>query len=228
MGGLASATSFLFTENAYSQESGELNKQQSTISFNQFLNQANPLAKKLIGDTSVGGQDQYLHSLASLASRMDNVPDPASWNDSTQSDKPGTYIGFTPGGESFTILHWRMEPHTRIRLHRHDYGNVVTLGLSGDTRVENYEIVSSNQDYIPGNTIQVRKTVDQQLNAGSINLVSLERNYIHGFTAGPDGARGLDITTRIRPKPAHSTPYLTVGKNALDEFKRIYEAEWEA
>ena len=120
-----------------------------------------------------------------------------------------------------------MEPHTQIRLHRHDYGNVVTLGLSGYNRVENYEIVGEDHDYDPGKFFQVRKTVDQQLRRGDINLVSLDRNYIHGFTAGPDGAHGLDITTRIRPKPEHSTPYLSVRGNAVDEFKQIYQAEWE-
>lgn len=197
------------------------------ISFDQFLAEANPLTKSLIGDTSTGGQDNYLHALASVASRLESLPDPASWNDSTQSFKPGTWLGFTPGGESFTILHWRLEPHTEIRLHRHDYGNVVSLGLSGDARVKNYEIVSEDQNYQPGKSFRVRKTVDQQLTRGNINLVSLDRNYIHGFTAGPEGARGLDITTRIRPKPEHSTPYLSVRGEAIDDTRQIYEAEWE-
>ncbi|HRW29986.1 MAG TPA: hypothetical protein P5227_08315, partial [Emcibacteraceae bacterium] len=190
--------------------------QSDTFSYEQFLSLANPLAKSLVGDTSTEGQDQYLHSLAAIAARIKTVPEPVAWNDSTQSFKPGTDIGFTPGGDGFTVLHWRMAPNTQIRLHRHDYGNVVTIGLGGDARVENYEIADNDQDYIPGKSFRVRKTVDQQLTPGNINLVSLDRNYIHGFTAGPDGAHGLDITTRIRPKPDHGTPYLSVSSNAAD------------
>ncbi len=200
---------------------------QGTMSYDQFLKAANPLAKSLIGDTSTAGQDEYLHSIAALAARVDAVPDPVAWNDSTQSFTPGTEIGFTPGGESFTVLHWRMAPNTEIRLHRHDYGNVVTLGLGGEARVRNFEVVSENKDYVPGNIIKVRKTVDQQLTAGNINLVSLDRNNIHGFIAGPDGAHGLDITTRLKPRPEYGTPYLGVRTDAEDDIRQIYEAEWQ-
>lgn len=224
--GLIGLSPLLTGNKAFAQEANLILNVEGQISFEQFLLKANPLTQNLIKDTSTGGQDQYLHSLAALASRIEKVPEPVSWNDSTQSDKPGTFIGFNPGGEVFTILQWRMEPNTKIRLHRHDYGNVVTVGLSGDTHVENYEIVSENHDYIPRNTVQVRKTIDQQLTAGNINIVSLNRNYIHGFVAGPEGASGLDITTRIRAKPAHSTPYLEVNSKPVDEFKHIYQAEW--
>ncbi len=196
-------------------------------SFNDFLKEANPLTKSLIEDTSTGGQDRYLHALASHASKIESVPEPVSWNDSTQSFKPGTFIGFTPGGENFTVLQWRLEPNTEIRLHRHDYGNVVTVGLNGEANVRNFELVGDDVDYSPGKTIKVKKTVDQQLTRGSVNLVSLDKNYIHGFRAGPDGAHGIDITTRIKPKPDHGTPYLGVSDKAEDEFRQIYEAEWQ-
>ena len=35
----------------------------NNISFDQFLAEANPLAQKLIGDTSLSGQDRYLRSI---------------------------------------------------------------------------------------------------------------------------------------------------------------------
>jgi hypothetical protein len=73
----------------------------------------------------------------------------------------------------------------------------------------------------------VRQTVEQLLEGGSVNLVSLERSYIHGFVAGPDGASGLDITTPLKPRPAHNTPYLSIGNSAVDEFANTFEATWE-
>ena len=198
-----------------------------SISFEQFLAQANPMAKDLVGDVSLGGQDRYLRSIAAMASNMHGVPVPEKWNFSDQGSSPESYaIGFNPGGESFRVLHWRLEPGTSCRAHAHTYGNVVTIGLEGIARVRNFEVVGE-PDYTFGGTFQVSQTVDQLLNPGSVNLVSLHRNYIHEITAGPDGARGLDITTPLKPRPEFCTPYLSMGKAAANEFERTFDASWE-
>jgi quercetin dioxygenase-like cupin family protein len=196
------------------------------LSFDQFLAQANPLAQSLVGDVSASGQDRYLRSIAALASKLHNIPIPGKWNDTDQGETPESYrIGFNPGGDPFKVLHWRLEPGAICRPHAHTYGNVVSIGIEGLIRVRNYEVVGG-PDYEFGGTFLIRRTVDQLLGPGSVNLVSLARNYIHGFDAGPDGARGLDITTPLKPRPAHSTPYLSIGKTPVDEFHKTYEASW--
>lgn len=197
-----------------------------TITFEHFLEEANRVAGELVGDTSREGQARYLHAIAAVASRLESAPGPVSWNDSGQSLTPGTLIGFTPGGDPFTVLQWRMEPGTRIRYHAHTYGNVVTVGLAGAARVRNFEVVGG-PDYTASGAFQVRRTVDQILEPGMTNLVNLDRNYIHGFEAGPDGAHGIDITTRIKPRPGGGTPFLEIREErALDEFQQIFEARW--
>lgn len=197
------------------------------LSFEQFLALANPLAAELVGNDSAAGQVRYLRSIAALASNLQRVPLPQKWNFSDQGDSPQSYrIGFNPGGDPFRVLHWKLEPGGSCRPHAHTYGNVVTIGLEGMARVRNYEVVGG-PDYGFGGTFLVRRTVEQLLGAGSVNLVSLHRNYIHELTAGPDGARGLDITTPLKPRPDHGTPYLSIGKSPTDEFQRIYEASWE-
>jgi hypothetical protein len=65
---------------------------------------------------------------------------------------------------------------------------------------------------------------DQVLTPGNVNLVNLEHGYVHGFVAGPEGARGLDLTTRIKPK--RSTPSLVVGA-AAEAARAVFEARWE-
>ncbi len=62
------------------------------------------------------------------------------------------------------------------------------------------------------------------IDPGSVNLGSLDRNYIHGFVAGPDGARGLDITIRLRPGPEHNTPYLDAAMS--DGPGQSFYAAW--
>ena len=197
------------------------------ISFEEFLAKANPIAKNLVSDMSAAGQDFYLRSVAALAAGLHSVPLPEKFNPTEQGLTPESYrLGFNPGGDAFRVLHWRLEPGAVCRPHAHTYGNVVSLGLEGTVRVSNYEVVGT-RDYAFGGTFQVRKTVDQLLSRGDVNLVSLERNYIHGFVAGPDGARGLDITTPLKPRPDHGTPYLSIGRRANDEFREVFDASWE-
>ena len=194
--------------------------------YSNFLQGANAMAQNFVGDTSESGQDRYLRSLAALASGLQEVPDPAQWNDTNQGETPESYrIGFTPGGDPFTVLQWRLEPGARCIPHAHTYGNVVSVGLEGMVRVSNYEVVGV-PDYESSESFQVRQTVDQLLDPGSVNLVSLHRNYIHGFVAGPDGARGLDLTTRLMPRPAHSTPYLDVANALANSLDKAFEASW--
>jgi quercetin dioxygenase-like cupin family protein len=198
----------------------------ATLSFAEFLTAANTMAQGLVSDQSSSGQDEYLRSLAALAARLDDVPLPERFNDTNQGDTPEAYrIGFNPGGDPFTVLHWRLEPGARCRPHAHTYGNVVSVGLEGQVRARNYEVVGE-PDYEFGGTFTVQQTNDQLLGPGDVNLVSLDRNYIHGFVAGPEGARGLDITTRLKPRPEHSTPFLDIGEQPMDEFLRTYEASW--
>ena len=196
------------------------------ISFAEFLRAANEQAADLVSDVSAEGQDRYLRSIAALAALLDDVPLPERFTNTNQGDTPEAYrIGFNPGGEPFTVLHWRLEPGARCRPHAHTYGNVVSIGLEGVVRASNFEVVGE-PDYADSGTFTVRKTVDQLLGPGDVNLVSLERNYIHGFVAGPDGARGLDITTRIKPRPEHGTPFLDIGNKPKDEFLNTFEASW--
>ncbi|MFN0244014.1 MAG: hypothetical protein ACKVWV_14080 [Planctomycetota bacterium] len=193
------------------------------LAYDEFLALANPLAAELVGDTSRDGQDRYLCAIAALAVRMVDVPVPEM---RIQGDKMAgkTFIGANDGGEAFTVLHWRMEPNTVISDHPHTYGNVVTLVLDGEIVVRNFEVVGT-RDYTTRETFQVRRTCESVLTPGGINLVSLERNYTHGFRAGPKGARGLDITTRIREK--HPNLSLDLVSKPPDDAFGVYEARWK-
>ena len=193
------------------------------LTYQEFLKEVAPVARKLVGDISLAGQQRYLLTLASYAVRLADAPVPAM-RDSGQGAGPGTFIGAIPGGDPFIVLHWRMEPGTNIRPHAHTYGNVLTLALEGEVRVENYEMVGA-RDFDAKGTFKARKTQSQILTPGQVNLVNLERDYIHGFQAGARGGRGLDITTRIKER-RETTPYLNLSKKPVEIEPGIYEASW--
>lgn len=192
------------------------------LSYEEFLKEVIPVAKRLVSDTSAAGQHRYLLTLASYAVRLAAVPVPLM-RDSGQGAGGGTFIGANPGGDPFIVLHWRMEPGSVIRHHPHTYGNVMTLGLEGEVRVENLEMVGA-RDFGAKGTFRVRKMQSQVLTPGQVNLVNLEQGYIHGFQASARGGRGLDITTRIREK--RDTPYLNLSKKPVELEPGIYEASW--
>ncbi|HKE00165.1 MAG TPA: hypothetical protein VKE69_04090 [Planctomycetota bacterium] len=197
-----------------------IDAEKDRLGFDDFLKVAIPAVKGLEADASRFGQDRYLFLLASIAMRLADAPVPEM---RAQGDAR-TFIGVNPGGDPFTVLHWRMEPGSKIGTHAHAYGNVVTVGLEGEARIENYEVVGE-RDYDAKGTFRVRRTLEQVLRPGEINVVNLERNYMHGFVAGSRGARGLDLTTRILPK--RPTPVFVRGKE-IDSADRVYEATWGA
>ena len=194
-----------------------------TLTYEEFLKEVVPVAKKLVGDTSLVGQHRYLLTLASYAVRLADAPIPAL-RDSGQGAGPGTFIGAIQGGDPFIVLHWKMNPRTVIRPHAHTYGNVLTLALEGDVKVENFEMLGT-RDFDAKGTFKVRKTQSQVLTPGQVNLVNLERDYIHGFQAGAGGGRGLDITTRIKER-REGTPYLDLSRRPAELEPGIYEATW--
>jgi hypothetical protein len=100
---------------------------------------------------------------------------------------------------------------------------VLTLALEGEVRVENFEILGT-RDFDTRSVFKVRRTQSQLLTPGQVNLVNLERDYIHGFRAGARGGRGLDFTTRIKERRP-TTPYLKIG-NVVDSASEIYDASW--
>lgn len=196
------------------------------LSFEQFLVKANPVAEELVKDASRSGQDRYLRAIASIVSKLRGVPMPGKWNNTDQGEAPDSYqIGVNPGGNPFTVLQWRLAPGAVCRPHAHTYGNVVSFGLEGMVQATNYEVVG-RPDYESSDSFQVVQTLQQLLGPGDVNIVSLEKNYIHGFVAGPDGARGLDITTRLKPRPEHGTPYLDLGQATSGTFARTFSGSW--
>jgi hypothetical protein len=197
--------------------------EEEALGYDEFLAAAVPLARELKAAATRFGEDRYLFALAALAVRLRavDVPELRRVN---REEEPGYWLGANEAPEDcpFTVLHWKLAPGAIVRPHPHTYGNVVTLGLEGEVRIQNHETVEA-PDYAATGTFQLRRVHEQILRPHDVNLVPLHHGFIHGFVAGPEGARGLDITTRVRPKQPNVS--VEIG-DAVDLARGIFEGRW--
>ncbi|MBL8767395.1 MAG: hypothetical protein JNL94_08530 [Planctomycetes bacterium] len=223
---LAVGSAGLAVARARGEEGPGMSRAGGECSYEEFVNEADPLTKSLLDFGSRASEDRYLFALATLAVRLGGVAEPEMRRVNAE-DQPGHWIGAndTPDDCPFVVLHWKLAPGGVVRPHPHAYGNVVTLGLEGEVRVANHETVEA-PDYAERGTFLVRRTVDQVLLPHAVNLVPLRHGFIHGFVAGPHGARGLDITTRVKDKLPNFT--VDIAAEPTDARSALYEARWIA
>jgi hypothetical protein len=199
--------------------------QEPHLTLEEFLEEVLPVARELKSALGARPQrsleDRYLHALAAHACRLGDVAPPEL---RPSSQGKGVSIGASWAGDPFVVLHWRMAPEATIRLHAHTYGNVCTVGLEGEAHVRNFETVDP-LDVTEEGPVMVRRTTEQHLDVHGINLVPLSHGFCHGFSAGPAGARGLDITTRLAERKP--TPYLVLDDEPVDVDAGLYRGRWE-
>lgn len=195
-----------------------------SLGYDEFLALAVPLARELVTHSSRYGEDRYLLTLAALAVRLQGVDEPALRRVNEESE-PAHWIGANdaPDDCPFTVLHWKLAPGAVVRPHPHTYGSVVTLGLEGEARIANHETVEP-PDYDGTGTFLLRRVHDQILRPHDVNLVPLQHGFIHGFVAGPDGARGLDITTRVRDRQPNLS--VDIDTQPVDAARALFEGRW--
>ncbi len=96
---------------------------------------------------------------------------------------------------SALLNEWWPEPGAFLPPHCHPNASVCTLGLEGEARIRNFEIVGDAPDFSSKQSFQVRETHNEIIAPGRLNTLSAFRDNIHTFQAGKQGARGLDIST---------------------------------
>ncbi len=198
------------------------------LTWAEFTEEVLPEARTLATDASAAGIERYLGVLAASASRVD----PASIARPQFSAYPGypDDVGFALShrGSPFLGVQFWIEPGAFLPFHPHPGGSVCTLFLEGAARVSNFEFAEPMDalDWEKKGDVLVRRTREQLLHPGDINLVANPRDNIHGFRAGPKGARGIDITTGNRPENRHGDSLLEIAGAPRDATLGVFEAHW--
>jgi hypothetical protein len=195
------------------------------LSWDEFLKQCVPIAEELHRDSSKSGQEAYLHWLASMIARLRLKDLPRARLGRFGKLDPPVSFGRIFRGEPFFIVEWRLEPGAILPPHCHPNASVCTLGIEGEARIRNFEIIGDAPDFSSKQTFQVRETHNEIIAPGRLNTLSALRDNIHTFQAGKQGASGIDISTYHGPDVGFS--FLDMGDKARDAERRIYEAAWK-
>jgi hypothetical protein len=190
-----------------------------------FLKQSTPAAEALYKDSSPRGQEAYLHYLASAIARVQPDQVPRAKVGRFGSLDPPVHFGISYRGKPFFIVEWRLEPNAFLPPHCHPNASVCTVGLEGEARIRNFEIVGQAPEFRSRQTFLVRETHNEVISRGRINTLSSTRDNIHTFRAGKSGARGIDISSLHGPDVGFS--FLDIAERPRDLEDRVFEAVWK-
>jgi hypothetical protein len=202
-------------------------KNQNAVDFgwDDFLKQCVPVAEELHRDSSKSGQEAYLFWLASMIARLRLKDLPRAKLGRYGTLDPPVNFGRIFRGKPFFIVEWRLEPNAMLPPHCHPNASVCTLGIEGEARIRNFEIVGDAPEFSSKQSFQVRETHNEIIAPGRLNTLSALRDNIHTFQAGKQGARGIDISTYHGPDVGFS--FLDISDKARVAEQRIYEAAWK-
>jgi hypothetical protein len=196
----------------------------SQLDWAAFLKQCEPVARELHKDSSGAGQEAYLHWLASMIVRTRARDIPQAKLGRFGQLEPAVSFGVFYRGEPFFIVEWRLEPGAWLPPHCHPNASVCTLGLEGEARIRNFDVVGRAPEFSSRSTFLVRETHNELIAPGRTNTLSSRRDNIHTFQAGKNGARGIDISTLHGPNVGFS--FLDVATTPKEPEQRIFEAVW--
>ncbi len=196
-----------------------------TSNWDEFIKQGVPKAAELHQDSSRLGQEAYLRWLSLAAAKLQTTDLPTAKLGKYKGLEPASMFGVGYRGKPFFTVEWRMEPGAFLPPHCHPNVSVCTVGLEGEARIRNYEIVGEAPEFTSTKSFKVRETHNEVIGAGRINTLSALRDNIHTFQAGKNGARGLDITTYHGADVGFS--HLELSPKPMDEQQRIFEAVWK-
>jgi hypothetical protein len=194
------------------------------IEWDSFLKDCVQVAEQLHKDSSAAGQEAYLHWIASMISRTRTGSIPRAKVGRFGTLEPALRFGVSYRGRPFFVVEWQLEPGAFLPPHCHPNASVCTVGIEGEARIRNFEIVGKAPEFASSESFRVRQTHDEIISAGRINTLSARRDNIHTFQAGKNGAWGIDISSYHGPDVGFS--FLELSGKPVEAEGRIFEASW--
>jgi hypothetical protein len=202
-----------FQEQARSAESSD------KLTFDDFVKRVGSMAQQLIADAN-RNEDDYLFKVASLAARTEGVP-------SATLGEPFKGVirsGLNYRGSGIVVVQWSMEAGLKYPAHNHPNYNGVTVGLEGECRIANFDIVGKAPDLgTPGN-FEVQESQSQLMIPGRVvSIMSTAHHNIHRLQTTSHRVRGIDVMTLVGK---HIGFAFVEIDDASRNSEGIHEAHW--
>jgi len=196
--------------------------QAGPLAFDAFLATLVPLARQAIA-ASPQNEEAYLHTLASLMTRLGDVPDveftPFPLFEHVQTGRLHGGLGFP-----VSVTQVRVDAGAEVPPHNHPGYTGSLLGLEGELFLRNFDIVDGDRSQTPGRAFTVRQSSSTRLDAGRTNSLGSVRENLHAVRSGDTPARVLDIFTFFG-QPGRSG-FFELAEQPRDPARGLYEAAW--
>jgi hypothetical protein len=107
--------------------------------------------------------------------------------------------------------------------HNHTPAHVLSLCIEGECRVRHFDTASA-PPVDSRETFRGRETQNRLLRPGRSTSLTPDRDNIHTFEAGPEGALGFDINTFLPGEGDWSM--LEIDDRPSRGYERVFEARW--
>lgn len=187
-----------------------------TLEFDELLDELHPRARRVV---RTGGEreEAYLQGVRELLARL-RVPEGAELRRQMRA--------FREAHESLelSIVQFELEPGKGFSHHDHRDYNGVILGMEGEVRARNFDVVGETRVPPAGETFQIRLTRDERILPGEFSTLSRTRDNVHELVAGPEGARVLDVFTYF--SGSARSYFMDVDPVPRDAEREIFDAAW--
>jgi len=198
-------------------------KSEAPLFFGAFTERCKLLAAEHLDGGRID-PDVYLARIAALGPRLNvNTLPEIELRDFGNYDPP---VRTAPASmmPPIVVIQWRLAPGAVLPPHNHTPGYVYSLCLEGQCWVRHFEIVGEAPAPGAEGLFHMRKTMAKLLRPGMGSSLTHARDNIHTFTAGPEGAMGIDINTFLPEQGDWSMLKYEEGKR--EGFTKLYDANW--
>jgi hypothetical protein len=167
--------------------------------------------------------ESYAAQLAGLVARLPltALPSPEKPNRS-----PGLAAGLAWFLAPCAMIEFRMDPLAVMRPHNHPPQVVLSLCAEGEVAYRHLELEGEAPPCTEvGAAFLARETRAGFLRAGQSTSLTRACDGIHGFVAGPKGARLVDLVVATTPDTS-TFSYIELAAEPSDAARRVYEARW--
>jgi hypothetical protein len=185
----------------------------------EFVDEVLPRAQQVAAGEP-RSEDEYLFAAASAALRLRDLP---AGEFAPFPRLPETETAPLLRRHPLVIMLVKVAPGARIPLHDHGGTLGLIVGLEGELRARNFQLVDAAAGVPRTGGFRLRQTTDDLITPGRVSTLGTHRDNLHDVVAGKDGALVFDMFTVVRRGVA--SRFHRLGEAPVDAARREWIAQ---